>query len=139
MTKKFIILISVLLVLGITISVLLAMDLKKMDISYNKVNVQVTDVQTIMPEDAKSTIKYIVKVRHEGVEKELNNVSSGYYYAAGMMVEVYEANGRVYADEAGVRTDTTPATYYFVSLGVNVGLIFLLGYAIAAYRKGRWW
>lgn len=136
--KKFILWIGMLLFLGITVSGTLAMNLKKMDIHYHKVNVKVTDVEVIMPKDTTDTLKYIIKVQHNGEEKELKNVKMGFSYRAGNWVEVYEAHGQLYEDEDGVRTDSTLATYYFASLGINLVLIFLLVYGIAAYRRGRW-
>ena len=135
--KKLILFSGVLLFLGIMISASLWLRVKNLDISYNKVNVIVSNVEKIEPKNVKEGIRYIIKVYHDGKEKELNNVKMGFSYYVGKSVEVFEKDGLLYEDEAGVRTNTVAATYYFVSLGVNLVLIFLLVYGIVAYRRGR--
>lgn len=123
--KKFFIITGGLFFIGICVTVFLWFKVRDAKISYNKITVSVVSVEKIMPKDARETMKYRVKVRYDGTDRELNNVKKGFSYFAGQQVEVFESDGVLYEDEDGVRTSTMTFYYYLTSLGMTVVLLIL--------------
>lgn len=60
--------------------------------------------------------KYKVELEYEGETYELINAHNAYSYAPGKEVTVFLSNGKLYADEAGVKSSSPLGIAYFVFL-----------------------
>ncbi|MGF0039686.1 hypothetical protein ACQRBF_02790 [Peptoniphilaceae bacterium SGI.131] len=125
------------LLVGIFFSILLWSGVIEKKLDYKKVKVLVSDVELVGPSKGNYRTEYKITVFHEGEAKKLENVKNGYSYYIGNEVEVFESNGRLYEDLAGVGTNTPQASYYFISLGVNFVFLYILVYNILAYKRQR--
>lgn len=65
---------------------------------------------------------YEVIVRYEGKEYELKNVHNSYSYLEGRDVTAYLYNGKLYANEEGVRSASTEGIAYSVALIASFGM-----------------
>jgi len=67
---------------------------------------------------------YIITVLYNNKNYELLNVydSAIYKYSEGATVNVYLSNGKLYANETGVRTSSNIATAYFILLYITMGM-----------------
>lgn len=135
MKKKYSLAIAVLLLIGIASSVFLWIKVKNQDIAFQKVIAVVSSVEKLHPIGYKGGMEYKVMVRRDGREKEVHNIRKGFQYYVGKMVEVVEADGVLYEDEDGVRTDTYLAYYYFASLAINLILLVLLITGVVSARR----
>ncbi len=66
---------------------------------------------------------YDIKVEYEGKTYDLGNAHSVYEYPKGKVVKAYLSNGKLYANEEGVKTSTPIATIYFVFLFGTFGML----------------
>lgn len=92
-----------------------------MELEYTKVEAEVVSSETV-----KKTVKskystsniteYDIVVRYEGKDYDLKNAHNSYSYREGSMVTVYMANGKMYANEEGIRTSSPMGIAYFVGL-----------------------
>ncbi len=70
-----------------------------------------------------STTFYDVKVEYEGKTYDLGNAHSVYEYPKGKVVKAYLSNGKLYANEEGVKTATPIATVYYIFLFGTFGML----------------
>lgn len=79
---------------------------------------------------------YKVEVEYNGKKYQLKNPHSSYMYREGSTVDVYLANGKLYANEEGVKTSTPVATVYYVFLfGSFIMLIVASTYTSKLRKK----
>lgn len=69
------------------------------------------------------TYKYDVKVQYIGKTYDLENAHNAYSYVEGREITAYLANGKLYANTEGVKTNTPIAKVYFVFLFASFGLL----------------
>ena len=125
MKKQIIILWSIFVVCLIT-TVGLWFAMKNVNPEYEEVQATVISSETKQVVNKKTgsrTNFYEVKVRYEGEEYDLGNVHSAYEYPKGKVVKAYLSNGKLYANEEGVKTATPIAKVYFVFLFGTFGML----------------
>lgn len=126
MKKQVIILWIIFVVcLATTIGLWFAMNNSNPEFEEVKVTVVSAETTQVVNKNTGSrTTFYDVKVRYNGEVYDLGNAHSVYEYPEGKTVKAYLSNGKLYADEAGVKTSTPVATIYFVFLFGTFGLLF---------------
>lgn len=119
--KKVYICLGVMVVL-IVAAVFLRKAANNAELDYEKVKVRVVSSEdnskNIRVNGSTSTIhEYDIVVSYLGKEYDLKNAHNTYSYREGSEVEVYFANGKMYADEDGVRNGTVAGKAYLVAVG----------------------
>lgn len=119
--KKVYICLGVMVVL-IVAAVFLRKAANNAELDYEKVKVRVVSSEdrskSIRVNGSTSTIhEYDIVVSYLGKEYDLKNAHNTYSYREGSEVEVYFANGKMYADEDGVRNGTVAGKAYLVAVG----------------------
>lgn len=124
--KKQIIILWVVFVICLVTTVGLWFAMNNVNPEFEEVNVTVVSSETKQVVNRKTgsrTNFYEVKVRYEGEVYDLGNPHSAYEYPEGKMVKAYLSNGKLYANEEGVKTSTPIATVYFVFLFGTFGML----------------
>ncbi len=112
----------------LVVTVVLNLRVGAQSLEYEEVEAKVISAQTkrvVNRKTGNSTEFYKVKVYYDGKTLDLENVYNTYQYPKGKMVKAYLSNGRLFANEAGVKTSTPLATVYFVFLFGTVGLFIM--------------
>ncbi len=99
----------------------------------NNTNPEFEEVQvTVVSSETKQVVNrktgsrtnfYEVKVRYEGEVYDLGNPHSAREYPEGKRVKAYLSNGKLYANEEGVKTATPIAKIYYVFLFASFGML----------------
>lgn len=102
--------------------------MNKSEVEYEEVMATVisTSTKEVVNKKTKNrTTFYEVKVNYEGKEYELQNVHglSGYY--EGKNVKALLSNGKLYANEEGIKSTSPIAIVYFVFLFGTFGMLML--------------
>lgn len=102
--------------------------MNKSEVKYEEVTATVisTSSKEVVNKKTKNrTTFYEVKVNYEGKEYELQNVHglSGYY--EGKSVKALLSNGKLYANEEGIKSTSPIAIVYFIFLFGTFGMIML--------------
>lgn len=137
-TKKKIILVWVALVACIVATVVLWFAMNGSDPEFEEVKATVISSETEQIVNRKTgsrTTIYKVKVRYEGEEYDLKNAHGTSMYPEGKVVTAYLANGKLYANEEGVKTSTPLATVYFIFLFGSFAMLFVAPTYTAKWRK----
>lgn len=95
-------------------------------VEYEEVSVVVTDTSSrdvVNKNTQNRTTFYEVKVEYEGKEYELQNVHSLVGYSKGRSVKALSANGKLYANEEGIKSTSWVAIIYFVFLFATFGMV----------------
>ena len=111
-----------LMVVCIIAAVFLRKAANNTELDYEKVKVRVVSSEkrekSIRVDGRRSTItEYDVVVNYMGKDYDLKNAHNTYSYREGSQVEVYFSNGKMYADEDGVRNGTLAGKAYLVAVG----------------------
>ena len=119
-----------LMVVCIITSVFLNQRRSQAVLEYEKVQVQVvsSEARERTVRTRYSTTRqtvYEVVVRYNGKDYDLKNAHSAASYRKGSTVTVYFAGGKMYADEAGVRSSTAEGIAYSVSIFATFGMFIL--------------
>lgn len=111
------------------------------EINYEEVTAVVTSASTtevINKITGSRTPFYDVKVRYEGEEYNLENVHSLVGYSQGRSVKALLSNGKLYANEEGIKSTTPTAIIYFVFLFSTFGmLMFAAIYSSKQHEKKK--
>lgn len=121
MNKKLVILMGLGFVVCLVLTIVFRILMDNQDLEYEEVEVRVvsTDSESVKVKtrySSTTTTKYIVKVRYEGEEYDLENVHGLSGYWEGKTVKAYLSRGKLYANLEGVNTSTPVAYAYFVFL-----------------------
>ena len=118
---------GIITVLYIIATVLLRKPMDNAELDYQEVQVRVVSSEsrerTVRTQysTSRQTV-YEVIVRYEGKEYELKNVHNSYSYLEGRDVTAYLYNGKLYANEEGVRSASTEGIAYSVELSASCGM-----------------
>ena len=107
---------------------------------FEEVTVMVTSSRTEQIVNRKTgsrTNIYKVNVRYQGKEYELKNPHNTYMYPEGKEVKAYLANGKLYANEEGVKTSTPVAIVYYIFLFGSLGMLFVAPTYTSKYVKDK--
>lgn len=124
--KKQIIILWVAFVACVAITVGLWFAMNNSNPEFEEVKATVLSAETTQVVNKKTGSKtnfYDVKVVYEGKTYDLGNAHSAYEYPKGKVVKAYLSNGKLYANEEGVKTSTPIATIYFVFLFGSFGML----------------
>lgn len=137
--KKKSIALSIITVLCIIATVALWFAMNNEKLEYEEVKATVLTSESGHRRVAgKSQLYYKVEVEYAGKTYDLKNLHSNSPYIPGREVTVYSANGKLYANEEGVKTATPVATVYFVFLFGSFGLlIYTLTYISKTHQKSK--
>lgn len=136
MNKKAILLVILTVVcLGATVGLWFLVNNAKLEFTEVEVKVLSSETRNIKTTKGKTTQVHEVTVEYEGKSYDLKNVYSSASYMVGRNVTAYLANGKLYANEAGVKTATPVATVYFIFLFATVGLFILTPTYISHCKK----
>ena len=86
------------------------------------------------------TVRYdtIIKVSYNGkIYELLNDYDDAYRYNESTIIKAYLSEDKLYANEAGVKSDTGIATAYFVLLFITMGLFAVFITAWIYYKKEK--
>ncbi len=125
MSKKVFILWG-LFVVCVAVTVGLWFKMNEAELDYEEVEVKVLNAVTkqVKNRNNRSTYNtYEITVEYDGEEYSLENAHSASGYLKGRTVKAYLSNGRLFANEEGVRTSTPVATVYFVFLFGSFGML----------------
>lgn len=121
---------GVLTVLCIVAAVFLRISMSNAELDYEEVKAMVlssatqqTTVRTRYSESSMSTHK--IRVMYEGKEYDLKNAHNSYSYREGSMVTAYLSNGKLYANEEGVRNASPAGIAYFAALFGSIGMFII--------------
>ncbi len=111
-----------LMVVCVIASVFLRKAANNAELDYEKVKVRVVSSEKhekrIRVNGSTSTItEYDIVVSYMGKEYDLKNAHDTYSWREGTEKEAYFSNGKMYADEEGVRNGTLAGKAYFVAIG----------------------
>ena len=107
------------LVLMLCLNVFLWFQVANSTVPYTNETLTVTDTKTVFkPGSGFNKSEYKVFVDFKGEKTELENLR-GRRYSKGMNVNTYIYKDRVFADIEGVKTSTSLANIYFISLVVT--------------------
>jgi len=126
--KKRIFLISLIIfIISLLITIFLFITMNNQKLDYDIVKCTVTDVtkkKNYGTGNKGNRYNYIITVLYNNKNYELLNVydSAIYKYSEGATVNVYLSNGKLYANETGVRTSSNIATAYFILLYITMGM-----------------
>lgn len=126
--KKKIILLWVAFVACVIITVVLWFAVNKSNPEFEEVKATVqssTTEQIVNRKTGSRTTIYKVKVRYKGETYDLHNPHGIAAYPEGKSVTAYLYNGKLYANEEGVKTSTPLSTVYFVFLFGSFGMLFV--------------
>lgn len=133
---------GIITVLCIVAAVLLRIPMSNAELDYEKVDVKVVSSETkervVKTGYSQSTITtYDIVVSYMGKNYDLENAHDSYSYRVGSIVTAYLANGRMYANEEGVRNATPQGTAYFAALIASFVMFFvtLILWSKAAEKK----
>ena len=124
--KKQIIILWVVFVVCLVTTVGLWFAMNNVNPEFEEVKVTVVSSETKQVVNRKTgsrTNFYEVKVRYEGEVYDLGNPHSAYEYPEGKTVKAYLSNGKLYANEEGVKTATPVAKIYFGFLFATFGML----------------
>ena len=112
---------GILTIVFIVATVFLRQRMDNAELEYTEVQATVissdTIHKTVKTQYSSSDItEYKIVVRYEGKDYDLINAHNSYSYREGSTVTVLKANGKLYANEEGVRTSSPVGTAYFVGL-----------------------
>lgn len=118
MNKKLVILMGLGFVVCLVLTIVFRILMDNQDLEYEEVEVRVvsTDSESVKVKtrySSTTTTKYIVKVRYEGKEYDLENVHGLSGFWEGKTVKAYLSRGKLYANIEGVNTSTPVAYGYF--------------------------
>ena len=110
------------------------------NIEYDTVKVKIVNVEKIKTRTRKQrNTSYKVTAEYNSKQYELENVKDSEIvkFMKGAQVDVYEHNGKLFANTDGVKTSTPVSTVYFVFLfgGILFFVIFVSN--ISAYMKEK--
>lgn len=140
MNKKVIILWSIFIVcLVLTIVLWFAMNKANPEFEEVKATVLSSKTEEIVNKKTGSrTTFYKVEVRYNGETYDLENAHNTYMYQQGKTVTAYLYNGKLYANQEGVKTSTPIATVYFIFLFGSFGMLMVAAtYTSKAYQKNK--
>lgn len=126
--KKKVIIFWVIFVVCVIATVALWFAMNNSNPEFEEVTVTVESSKTEQIVNRKTgsrTNIYKVKVRYNGETHDLHNPHNSYQYPEGKSVKAYLSNGKLYANEEGVKTSTPIATIYFVFLFGSFGMLFV--------------
>lgn len=128
-------------VLCIIAAVFLRKYMDDADLDYSKVQVRVISSETTRRRvrtkySTSYQTVYDVKVSYQGEEHELKNCHDSYSYRKGQDVTAYLYNGKLYANEEGVRSASVVGIAYFVALFASIGL-FVLTFVLLSKAKKK--
>lgn len=133
--KSVILVILTILCLGATIGMWFVVN--KSEPEYTEVEATIVSAESKTVRTKYSTnIEYDVKVEYNGEEYKLNNAHTAVYYT-GQAITAYMANGKLYADVAGVKSSTPIAIVYYVFLVATVGLFIYTPTYMSKAKKQR--
>lgn len=138
--KRIFIITLVVFIITLLTTVSLYIGVNNGEINYEKVQCVVSEVTKKSNYGNKANkYDYVIKVSYNGKNYELINTydSSVYKYYDGAVVEAYLSNGKLYANEAGVRTSSPLATAYFVFLYITMGMFIVCLTTGIYYKKAR--
>jgi len=124
--KKQIIILWVAFVACVAITVGLWFAMNNSNPEFEEVKATVLSAETTQVVNKKTGSKtnfYDVKVVYEGKTYDLGNAHSAYEYPKGKVVKAYLSNGKLYANEEGVKTATPVAKIYFGFLFATFGML----------------
>jgi len=124
----------------LVVTVVLNLRVGAQSVEYEEVEAKVISAQikrVVNRKTKHSTDFYKVKVSYDGEIHDLENVYNIYQYPEGGMVKAYLSNGRLFANEEGVKTSTQLATVYYVFLFGSFGLLFMAGVYSAKAKDER--
>lgn len=121
---------GILTILSIIAAVFLRKSMADVELDYTKVQVRVLSSETnqrkIRVNNSTTQMNsYNVRVSYNGKEYDLKNCHDSYSYRKGQTVTAYLYNGKLYANEEGVRSASVVGIAYFVALFSSVGLFVL--------------
>lgn len=135
---------GVIAIICIVATVLLRSSMDNMEIDYTEVKAMVVSsgdstTKVRVGKTRTEMVSHNIVVRYNGEEYKLKNAYDSYSYREGAMVTAYLSGGKMYANEAGVRTSTPIAYAYFAALFGSFGmsLLTLCLWANAAQAKRR--
>lgn len=113
--------------------------MNKTEVKYEEVTAIVTSTSTrevVNKNTQNRTIFYEVKVEYEGEVYELRNVHGLAGYYKGKTVKALLSNGKLYANEEGIKSTSPIAIVYFVFLFGTFGMVMLSAtYMSKAHEK----
>ena len=137
--KKKVIILWVVFVVCLVLTVILWFGMNNSKFEYEKVQVTVLSAKTekvINKNTGSTTNFYKVKVEYNDETYDLENAHNTYMYPEGKNVTAYLSNGRLFADEDGVKTSTPIATAYFIFLFGSFIMLFVAAtYTSKAFQK----
>lgn len=110
------------------------------EIDYEEVTAIVTDTSTrkVVNKNTGSTTNfYEVKVRYDGEEYELQNVHGLSGYTKGRSVKALLSNGKLYANEEGIKSTSPVAIVYFVFLFGTFGMLFASSWMMSKEKEKK--
>ena len=118
---KKVLALGILTIIFIVATVYLRINMDNMELEYTKVEAEVVSSETVQKGvkskySTSNITEYDIVVRYEGKDYDLKNAHNSYSYREGSKVTVYMANGKMYANEEGVRTSSPMGIAYFVGL-----------------------
>lgn len=132
------------LVFSVIITVLLYIMALNTTGKYEKVQVQVVDIEVVTekylvkPNYLPDKQKYKITVAYKGKNYNLENVTTPSAYSKFQpMISAYYANGKMYANIEGIKSTTSQANIYFVGLGVTFILMVNLYYQILVVKREK--
>ena len=126
--KKKVLIFWAIFVACLVITVVLWFAMNRSNPEFEEVKVTVVSSETEQIVNRKTgsrTNIYKVKVRYDGETHDLHNPHNTYMYPEGKSVTAYLANGKLYANEEGVKSSTPVATVYFIFLFGTFGMLFV--------------
>lgn len=121
---------GILTILCIIAAVFLRKSMAEAELDYSKVQVRVLSSETTQRKirvnnSTTQMNSYDVRVSYKGKEYALKNCHDSYSYREGQTVTAYLYNGKLYANEEGVRSASVVGIAYFVALFSSIGLFVL--------------
>lgn len=118
---KKVLVLGILTIIFIVATVYFRVNMDNMELEYTEVEVEVVSSETVHKTvrskySTSNITEYEIVVRYEGKDYDLKNAHNSYSYREGSRVKVYMANGKMYANEEGVRTSSPTGIAYFVGL-----------------------
>lgn len=98
------------------------------EIQYEEVTAYVLDTSSdtiVNKKTGSRTTFYKVRVKYEGEEYDLQNVHSLSQYSEGKSVKALLSNGKLYANEEGIKSTSPIAIIYFIFLFGTFGMVIL--------------
>lgn len=135
MNKKAIVLV-VLTVVCLAATVGLWFLMNNTEVEFTEVEAKVLSAETrSIKTKGKTTQVHEVTVEYEGESYDLKNVYNSYSYIVGRNTTAYLSNGKLYANEAGIKSTTPVAMVYFAFLFGTFGLLIYTPTYISRCKK----